>query len=129
MKILVNVKVDKDLKDCDKRLYKGIKKEFPRLLRLLSVKASLPGEGPFHHLPREVNKNIIMHANISLPNSGQGKRKGPRIVYFVDQKCQEIRVLYIGGHKDDLYNSYSIAEEIASRFISSDFYEWSDDQA
>ena len=127
MKVLINVKVDKDLKNCDRRLYKGIKKEFPRVLRFLSVKASLPGEGPLHHLPREVNSLIFLHARICLPSSGHGKSKGPRIVYFVDQKSQEIRVLYVGGHKDDQYNSYSITQEIASRFLSGDFYEWVDD--
>ena len=126
MKVLINVKVNRDLKDCGKKLYRGIEEEFPRVLRLLNVKASLPGESPLCYLPKEINNLIILHARICLPNSGCGKSKGPRIVYFVDQKLQEVKVLYVGGHKDSLYNSHGFVKELYQRFISQDLYEWID---
>lgn len=123
MRILVHELVDKDIKNCcRKRWYPGIDKELPRILTLLKVKLSLPGEWPLRHLPEGLCGKTF-HAKIALPKINIGKEHGPRIVYYKEDET-EAKVLYVGGHKDKIYNTNKIVDLLVSRFISDNFYEW-----
>ena len=61
----------------------------------------------------------ILHARIKLPKASFGKSKGPRIVYVVDRV---IKVLYIGGHKDKIYNGQGFTEVIKKRLNDNTSY-------
>lgn len=125
MKILVHQLINEDIRKCQKKKwYPGIINEFPRVLRLLSEKGLLPGESPFHHLPQGINSLIFLHAGINLP--GVGKSNGARIVYYVDRSNNEAKILYIGGHRDRVYNTARIVDLLSSRFMSTEFFYWSD---
>lgn len=126
MRILVHEAIFKDIKKCcRKKWYPGIDEEFPRVLRLLKIKCSLPGEAPFHHLPEGLHGETF-HAKICLPKVKLGKRTGPRIIYHIKEDKTEVKVLYIGGHKDRIYNTDKIIDVLVLRFISGNFYEWSE---
>lgn len=121
MKILIHEAVFKDVKKCcRKKWYLGLDKEFPRVVRLLQIKGSLPGEAPFHYLPEELKRNVL-HARICLPDSGISKKSGPRIIYHINRGEGEVKILYVGGHKDRVYNTTRIVDVLTSRFISEDF--------
>lgn len=127
MEILIHKSVDEDIKQCcRKKWYLGIDKEFPKVMRLLQAKGFLPGESPFHYLPKEITNKIFLHARICLPGSGTGKSKGPRIIYYINENRTEAKVLYIGGHKDNVYDTPKIVKVLEIRFLSGDFYHWTE---
>lgn len=122
MKVLVHNDVHKDIKRCSrKKWYIGIGNELPGIIKLLQMKGAMPGETPFHYVPKELEGKTY-HAGICLPKCNMGKKKGPRIIYHVDHGEEVVKILYIGGHKDKRYNdSYQIVEILASRFLSGSF--------
>lgn len=125
MKVLVHNEVRKDIKRCSrKKWYTGVEKELPGIIKLLQAKGAMPGEAPFHYVPKELEGKTF-HAGICLPKCGIGKKKGPRMIYHVDRADALIKILYIGGHKDRIYNnSYQIVDVLSSRFLSGDFTSW-----
>lgn len=123
MRVLVHERIDEDIKKCcRKKWYIGLDKELPRVIKLLQIKGFLPGEAPFHYVSDELKGNVF-HAGICLPSSGLGKTKGPRIIYYKNLFQEEIKVLYVGGHKDRVYNTPKIVEVLKSRFLSGDFFQ------
>ena len=125
MKVLIHNDVRKDIRKCSrKKWYMGIENEISGIIKLLQVNGAMPGETPFHYVPKELERKTF-HAGICLPNCSMGKRKGPRIIYHVNHNEAVIKILYIGGHKDRRYNnSHQIVNILASRFLSGDFFSW-----
>lgn len=122
MKVLIHSEVYGDIKKCSrKKWYIGISNELPGIIKLLQVKGAMPGESPFHYVPKELEGKTC-HAGICLPKCGMGKKKGPRIIFHRDYGEGVIKILYIGGHKDKRYNDcYIIVKILASRFLTDDF--------
>lgn len=106
-----------DLKKCiKKKWYPGLEKELPRVLKLLDIDKALPGQLPMRGFSGEL-AGKIWHARINLPDEGFGKRKGARLAYFLDKNSEKsIAVLYIGGHKDPLYDSRDLSKLISKRY-------------
>jgi len=125
MKVVIHSEVYEDIKKCSrKKWYIGIKNELPGIIKFLQIKGIMPGEAPFHYVPEEL-KGKTFHAGINLPKCGAGKKKGPRIIYYRNLNEDLIKILYIGGHKDRIYNnSYQIVDVLESRFLSGDFNPW-----
>lgn len=125
MRVVVHSEICEDIKKCfRKKWYIGIENEFPGIIKLLQVKGIMPGEAPFHYVPEELEGKTF-HAGISLPKCGIGKKKGPRIIYYRNRDEDLIKILYVGGHKDRIYNnSYQIVNVLGSRFLSGDFTLW-----
>ena len=123
MRVLIHEEIGKDIKKCSrKKWYIGIENELPGIIKLLQAKGGMPGETPFHYVSIELQGKTF-HASISLPKCGFGKMKGPRIIYHIDKNESIIRILYIGGHKDKVYNdSRLIVRVLNSRFLSGAFY-------
>lgn len=68
MKVLIHNGVHEDIKKCSrKKWYIGIRNELPRIIKLLEIKGSMPGESPFHYVPKELESKTY-HAGICLPN-------------------------------------------------------------
>lgn len=112
--------IKKDIKKCTKkRWYPGIELEVKRIVKLLNIEFELPGEFPRRGFKGELSGKIL-HARINLPNSSFGKRKGPRLVYFKTDKVNNIKVLYVGGHKDKNYESNVFSKEITFRCLDED---------
>lgn len=113
-----NEVLDYDLKKCVKKWYSGLDEELPRVLRLLYVDKVLPGQLPMRGFSGDL-AGKIWHARINLPNKSFGKRKGARLVYFFSKGPEtDIRVLYVGGHKDPIYDTRDLVKVVASRYKS-----------
>jgi len=124
MKVWIQDDIQKDLKICIKKGWKSLDNELAYVLRLLKIDGSMPGEDPFQYVKGELCGNT-MHARIALPSDGVGKSKGARIIYYRNE--EEIKVLYIGGHKDRRYNDPSLlCDLLLTRFKSCQFQEFKD---
>ncbi len=109
-----------DLKKCVKKWYLGLDEELPRVLKLLWVDKVLPGQLPMKGFSGDL-AGKIWHARINLPNESFGKRKGARLVYFFSKGPEiDIRVLYIGGHKDPVYDTRDLAKIVTRRYKSTE---------
>lgn len=107
-----------DLKKCVKKWYSGLDEELPRVLKLLYVDKVLPGQLPMRGFSGDL-AGKVWHARINLPNESFGKRKGARLVYFLSKDVEtEIKVLYVGGHKDPIYNTRELAKVVTNRYKS-----------
>lgn len=106
--------IGRDLKKCLKKWYIGLDKEFPRVLKLLIAERSLPGQSPLRGFQNELSGKIF-HARINLPQEAVGKRKGARIVYYLSFDS-DVLILYLGGHKDPIYNTSELVAVVKMRF-------------
>lgn len=98
-----------------KKWYLGLDEELPRVLKLLDIDEALPGQLPMRGFSGEL-AGKIWRARINLPNEPFGKRKGPRLVYFLNKKLElNIKILYIGGHKDPIYETSDLVKLVISR--------------
>lgn len=99
---VIKLDVDKCIK---KHWYLGLDIELRRVIRLLQTDGGLPGQYPMRGFSGDYAGKIL-HARILLPNTNYGKSKGPRIVYFSPENNPErIKVVYVGGHKDRVYET------------------------
>ncbi|MDP2856335.1 MAG: hypothetical protein Q8N90_04490 [bacterium] len=127
VKILIHAEVFDDIVlGLRKRWYQSLGSEMPRICRLLVQDGKLPGEGPVHHLRLQSMQNKTIHAGINLPQENVDKRRGARIIY-VKENFDLLKVLYVGGHKDDRYDdSNRQVQMIESRYLTDKFIEYSE---
>ena len=127
MKILIHTEVFDDVAICfKKKWYQSLGSEMPRVCRLLIQDGKLPGERPVHYLKLQSIQNKTIHAGINLPQENVDKRRGARIIY-VKENIGLLKVLYVGGHKDDRYDdSNRQTLMIESRYSTDRFIEYSD---
>ena len=110
--LINNDVLEKDLVRCSrKRIYPGLGIEFKRILKLLNEDNQLPGESPMRGFDGD-SSNRIWHAYINLPHLNLSKREGARIVYYRYNLTAEIKVLYVGGHRDTVYNNERFLTEL-----------------
>ena len=109
--------VRKDIKKClKKKWYPGLDLEVRRVIKLLSIDGKLPGEYPMSGF----SDSSVLHARIKMPKASFGKSKGPRIVYTRDEVK---KIVYVGGHKDKIYDTQKFKPLIISRLSDADgFY-------
>ena len=113
--IIHNEVLRSDLKRSVKKWYLGLDEELPRVLKLLDTDKVLPGQLPMRGFSGKL-AGKIWHARINLPDESFGKRKGPRLVYFLNKKPElNIKILYIGGHKDPIYETSDLVKLVISR--------------
>lgn len=126
IKILLHSQVFDDIKISQRKWYKGLGTEMPRICRLLIQEGKLPGEKAVHYIKLTSLHNKTFHAGINLPKEHTGKRKGARIIY-VKENFDLIKIIYVGGHKDKRYDDgFLQVELIEERYKSESFIEFSE---
>lgn len=124
MKVWIQDDIQKDIKICIKKGWRSLDKELVFVLRLLKIDGSMPGEESFQYVKEELCGNTL-HARIALPSDGVGQSKGARIIYY--RNNEEVKILYVGGHKDRRYNNSSLmCDLLLDRFKSRLFKEFED---
>ncbi len=119
MKIHSDV-ISRDLKKCVKKhWYPGLEVEIKNVVKLLNINHSLPGESTMHGFKGKLAGRTY-HARIALSDFSIGKRKGPRLAYYLPlDRNEECLVLYVGGHKDGIYDTAQFCDLITSRYLDS----------
>jgi len=124
MKIQIHIEVFDEIKQCIKKWYPSLSEEMPRICRLLIQDGKISGESPYHYIKLPILQGRTFHAGINLPQEKVGKRKGARTIY-VKEGFELIKMLYVGGHKDPLYNnSHSLVPLLEKRYQANSFIEY-----